>query len=61
MVLLYEFIFYNINTFKKGLLTFELFLGFDPIYPLTSPGEEITVFKYPYLSAEAPNKSWQKG
>ena len=34
---------------------------FRIINPLTSPGEVVNVFTYPYLSAEAPAKGEAKG
>ena len=39
----------------------ELNIIFNTINPLTSPGEGVTVFTYPYLSAGAPALGEAKG
>ena len=56
--------FTNNNKFlgkKRRNDSLDEFMSSKSINPLTSPGEGVTVFTYPYLSAGAPAQGESKG
>ena len=52
---------YILDDYVKELKNDKVYSGYIEINPLTSPGEGVTIFTFPYLSAGAPEQVELKG